>query len=192
MYLKELEGGRGMKLKKKIDEFLFPIFNDKIKNVFFDWLLPKYTNLGGLVFIISFTSLWIIFGRNSRSIGVQMAAALCLSQGITYSLKALIKRERPYNVLKNLNTFGVKMMDYSFHSGHSSASFTVATIIFLNWPQMGIISIALASLVAISRMYIGVHYPTDVIIGIIIGISSSLIVNKFLLNYIDILIDIIF
>lgn len=178
---------------RKIDETFFPIFNDKIKNSFFDWLLPKYTYLGGLVFIISLTAIMVLFGKgNIRYIGMQMAFSLIISQGITYSLKSLIARERPYNVLDNLHTFGFVMKDYCFPSGHSSASFTVAVIIALNVPSLAILVLLMAALVAMSRMYVGVHYPTDVIAGIIIGVGSSLIVYNFLLKYVVKVINIIF
>lgn len=178
---------------KKIDGKFFPIFNKKIKNKFLDWLLPKYTYLGGLVFVTILTLALIIFGKGKvRYIGVQLGVALAISQGITYSVKAIVARERPYNVLDNLNTFGFELKDYSFPSGHSSSSFTIATIVFLNIPSIGIILYLYAILIAISRMYLGVHYPTDVLAGIIIGIGSSLIVYEFLLSFVEKLINFIF
>lgn len=182
-----------IKFFDKIDEICFPIFNNRIKNNFFDWFLPKYTNLGGLFFIISLTAILIIFGNTDiRYLGVQMGFALAISQGITYPMKSIIKRERPYNVIEDLNTFGFIMKDYSFPSGHSSASFTLATVMALNYPGLGLIAIIMAGLVAISRMYIGVHYPTDVLAGIIIGIGSSFIVYIFLLDYVREFINIFF
>ncbi len=177
----------------KIDKKFFPIFNKRIKNKFFDWFLPKYTYLGGLVFVITFTIFLIVFGNDSiRNIGMQLGFALLISQGITYSLKAILKRERPYNVLEEINTYGLELRDYSFPSGHSSSSFTIASIIFLNNPIIGIFALIYAIFIAISRIYLGVHYPTDVIAGIGIGLLSSIFVYNFLLSFIDKIINIIF
>lgn len=177
----------------KIDRILFPIFNKKIKNKFFDWFLPKYTYLGGLIFVTALTLTLTILGKgNTRYIGMQMTLALIISQGITYSIKAIIARERPYNYLDDLYTFGFELKDYSFPSGHSSSTFTIATIVFLNMPTIGIFLYLYAGLIAISRIYLGVHYPTDIIGGIIIGVGSSLIVYFYLLSFVEKLIKFIF
>jgi undecaprenyl-diphosphatase len=65
--------------------------------------------------------------------------------------------------------------DFSFPSGHSSASFASAVSIFLYRKREGICAIVLASLIAISRMYLFVHWPTDVLVGILLGITEAIV-----------------
>ena len=177
---------------KWFDDKLIELINDKIKNDFLDKFMLKFTNLGGLIFITSFILALIVFGKGKiRFIGVQGAITLMISQTITYGLKTLLSRERPYNILKNLNTFGITLKDYSFPSGHTSASFSIATTIAFNIPKLSILVFAIALTIGISRIYLGVHYPTDVAAGIILGIGSALIVHLYLLNYVESIMDLI-
>ena len=188
-----IEGDYKMKKGFKwFDDKLIEILNNKIKNDFLDRFMFKFTNLGGGIFTTCFTLVLILFGKGkARCIGVQMATTLIISQGITYSLKALLHRERPDNILKNLNTFGITLKDYSFPSGHSSASFSIATTIAFNMPKLSILVFAIALTIGISRIYLGVHYPTDVGAGMILGMLSALVVHVYLLNYIKNFMDFI-
>ena len=71
--------------------------------------------------------------------------------------------------------------DYSFPSGHSNASYAVATAIFTRDKKLGIPSLVLATLIAVSRLYVFVHWPTDVLAGSIIGICGG-IASFFIVN----------
>lgn len=170
---------------KWFDEKLIKLINDKMKSKFLDKVMLRITNLGSVMFIFPFIFVLIILrNKEARTIGIQSAITLCISQTITYSLKSLLSRERPYNILKNLNTFDIILKDYSFPSGHTSASFSVATIIALNIPELSLFAISIAFLIGISRIYLGVHYPTDVVAGIIIGVGSGIIVYVYLITYV--------
>jgi undecaprenyl-diphosphatase len=69
--------------------------------------------------------------------------------------------------------------DSSFPSGHTSSAFAAAVSIFLTKKKMGTIAIILASLIAFSRMYFFVHFPTDILGGIVVGIICARIVRIF-------------
>lgn len=175
---------------KTFDNFLINLINKQLRNPFFDMLFYHITNLGGAISLISLTLILIIFGKGRyRIIGYKVALSLIFSGIIVQILKRVFTRNRPYWILDNLNTFGIDLSDYSFPSGHSAASFSVAVILGLNMPKFAIVIIIIASLIAISRIYLAVHYPTDVAAGIIIGIISSLIVNYKLYPYISLLIS---
>lgn len=181
-----------MKFFKWFDDSLILLINSKIKTNFLDRFMVVYTNLGGLLFISAFVLISIIFGNETfRFIGVQAGLTLFISQTITYIAKSILSRERPYNILKHLNTFEINLKDYSFPSGHSSASFSLAMVIAFNIPKLSVLVLIMALLVGISRIYIGVHYPTDVAAGIFLGMASAFVVNFYLLNIVNSLVEFI-
>lgn len=168
---------------EKFDNLFIKLINDKIKNKYLDAFMYRATNLGGATFIITFTIFLIVFGRTTwRIIGVEALLALALSQLIVVSLKLLLNRERPYNILEHLHTFGIELRDYSFPSGHTTASFSLATTIALNIPGLSLLVFFLALIIGLSRVYLGVHYPTDVVAGIMLGLAVPILTHIFLLD----------
>jgi len=166
-----------------IDKKLMKLINKNMKSKFMDRFMVIFTNLGSILFVCSFTLALIIFGDEKvRRVGTEAAITLILSQGITYTLKILLSRERPYNVLKDLNTYNIILKDYSFPSGHTSASFSIATIVALNISKLTLLALIGAFLVGISRIYLAVHYPTDVLAGMIIGVGSAILIHLYVME----------
>lgn len=91
-------------------------------------------------------------------------------------LKNVIARPRPFMVDKNIQLLIQIPKDYSFPSCHAMASFEAATIIFLHSKKWGVPSLILATLIAFSRMYLFVHYPSDILAGTILGVAVAIIV----------------
>ena len=91
-------------------------------------------------------------------------------------LKNIIARTRPYEVVEGLNRIIGAQSDYSFPSGHSGASFAVAVVMFMEMPKKyGVPALIVATLIAFSRLYVGVHYPFDVIAGVLTGTIYAVI-----------------
>ena len=88
-------------------------------------------------------------------------------------MKPLIARERPYNFNEAITLLIDAPIDYSFPSGHTMTSFAAATILYYMNEKLGVAAYALASTIAFSRLYLYVHYPSDVFSGMIIGIILS-------------------
>lgn len=171
---------------EKIDSMLIELINNKIKNKYLDAFMYRATNLGGASFILTFTIFLIVFGNaNWRIIGIEALLALTISQFIVVSLKVLLNRERPYKILEHLHTFGIELRDYSFPSGHTTASFSLATTIALNIPRLSIVVFFLAIIIGLSRIYLGVHYPTDVLAGVLVGLAIPILTHFFLVDIVD-------
>ena len=115
-----------------------------------------------------------------------MAAASIVNAGVTTALKYSINRKRPFEVYPDIAK-KAKAGSPSFPSGHTSSAFATATSLSLSYPKWYVIvpSFAYAGTVAYSRMYLGVHYPSDVAAGALIGSGCAYItykVNKALQN----------
>ncbi|MFA5523458.1 MAG: phosphatase PAP2 family protein [Tissierellales bacterium] len=162
------------------DKRIFYMCNTRLSCKVLDLIMPRITEIGGVIFsgLIPLLLIVINSGR-SRMLGVEMLAALSFSQVFVQILKRSLTRERPYNILENIKTFDIALKDYSFPSGHTTASFSMATILSYYLPQLMIVFFILAFSVGISRIYLAVHYPTDVIVGIILGTTSSLVVHSY-------------
>lgn len=165
-----------MKFKHK-DESILRLFNNSIKNNFFDHLMPIITYLGSTYFVIGYClTLFIIPSNKGRSLALKSFIALTMSFLISQIIKKSVKRIRPFVALKNLNIKLIEIDKYSFPSGHTTSAFTLGVMASLYFPHMLILFLSLSTLVGISRMYLGVHYPTDIIAGSILGTLCSLIV----------------
>ena len=153
-----------------------------------DWMTPIWkfiTSLGNAGWFWILLTIILLIPEKTRKIGIASAVSLLIGTIITnLALKNIVARTRPYEVVEGLQLLVGKAHDFSFPSGHSCASFASAFIIYKMAPEKyGIPALILASLIAFSRLYVGIHYPTDVIAGIIIGIFSAVMSLYILNNY---------
>ncbi len=146
-----------------------------------DTIMPIITLFGdGGIFWIACAVLLLIFPK-TRKIGLGMGFALILGLIVcNITLKPLVGRIRPYDFQmkhfqKEILLLTKQLHDYSFPSGHTIASFEAATVLLKNSKKMGIPAMILAVLIAFSRLYLYVHYPTDVIFSIFAGILFAFI-----------------
>lgn len=161
-------------------------FLDWIQNhlrfAFLDAVMPVITFLGdGGWFWIALTVVGF-FSKHTRKYAFVGAIGLilCLLCG-NLILKPIIARTRPYDIRTTVELLIPAPKDYSFPSGHTQASFAVATAVCMWNRKFGIPALILASLIAFSRMYLYVHYPTDVLAGLIFGVGFAF-VGLFLCN----------
>ena len=134
------------------------------------------TTLGnGGAFWIVLTLLLLLVFKRTRRMGVYCAASMLLTLlVVNLCIKPLAARTRPYELIQGLQILVSRPHDYSFPSGHSANSLTCAWTIFRLAPKKyGVPALVLAVLIALSRLYVGVHYPTDVLAGAAIGVLLS-------------------
>ncbi|MBQ7920580.1 MAG: phosphatase PAP2 family protein [Lachnospiraceae bacterium] len=108
---------------------------------------------------------------------------MLLSMALTFILgnlilKNMVARPRPFTVATDIVLKIPQPGEYSFPSGHTMNSFTAATTVFLFYKKSGIAAFVLAALIAFSRMYLFVHYPTDILGGIVLGIVDALLIFR--------------
>ena len=165
---------------KAFDDYFLDRINKKLNNKYCDFFFYNYTNIAGPGFLVALSVFMLIFGKRwIGSAATEMVVALVISTGVAQILKRAISRSRPYWVSKNLNTYGIDLRDYSFPSGHTTAAFTVATTFSLYFPKLAPLFVVMALLVAVSRTYLAVHYPTDVLAGVIIGMIVGYVVHMY-------------
>ncbi|MEI3494602.1 MAG: phosphatase PAP2 family protein [Blautia obeum] len=141
-----------------------------------DKLMTSVTKLGDAgIFWIILTLIFLIIPK-MRKTGVTMAAALIVDLLLcNVLLKNLVARTRPYDVNTTVELLVAKLRDYSFPSGHTAASFASVTALYLSGERrIGLKpALVISCLIAVSRLYLYVHYPTDVLGGIIFGCLSG-------------------
>jgi undecaprenyl-diphosphatase len=160
----------------RFDQNLFLTVNQS-QSVKFNKLLFYVTKLGGLCFQ-SGLALALLLYPPTRKLGVKLAIAQIAIAIIVQIIKAIVARVRPYNALTGIIPFKAEK-DYSFPSGHSAASFATALIISGSLAMSSVFCFSLAACIGFSRIYIGVHYPTDVIAGSLIGLGLSFLLLMF-------------
>jgi undecaprenyl-diphosphatase len=99
--------------------------------------------------------------------------AYFLEIGIYKIIKNNVKRNRPYNELKGIQNGTVPSDRFSFPSGHTAAAFVMATLLAYFFPLLTIVVFPWAFLVGFSRIYLGVHYPSDILAGMILGVLAA-------------------
>ena len=162
----------------QIDTSVFYILNNKATNVVFDFLMPILTNLDyWKIPLAVMVVLLAIFGkRKGRMAVVLLVLGVALSDQISSTVvKPLVGRIRPCNVLENVRLLVNCTKSLSFPSGHATNMFTGTLILSSVYRKLQIPLIIIAILVAYSRIYVGVHYPLDVLIGSFLGILCALI-----------------
>ena len=153
------------------------------ENLRSEWLTPIVifiTRLGnaGMIWII--LSLGLLLPKKTRREGLMCTVALVMMLVLNNMfLKNLVARTRPYEVVPGLVSLAGNMRDFSFPSGHTAAAFSVASVVFYKCSKwLWIPVMVLAALMGFSRLYVGVHYPTDVIFAVIEGFFIGYVAGR--------------
>lgn len=152
-------------------------------NPVLDTLMPLITLLGDAGIFWIAIAVALLFTKKYRKVGLGMAIAMVIGLLVcNVTLKPLVMRPRPYDYQadvfhKIIPLLVEKQHDFSFPSGHTIASFEAATVIAIHNKKWGIAAMVLAVLIAFSRMYLYLHYPTDVLASVVLGIAFAYLGN---------------
>ena len=150
---------------------------NSLHNEILDKIMILITSLGNSGFIWILIDIILTLKEKTRKCGILMLVSMFIGVIIgNIFIKNLVARQRPCWIDENIKLLIKCPKDYSFPSGHTMASFAASTIIWLYNKKIGIITICLSFLIAFSRMYLFVHFPTDVIAGMLLGIAIALLV----------------
>ena len=153
---------------------------DCVRNPALTGFFTAVTTLGNAGIIWIFLTVLLLAQKKTRRIGWMCLLALAGSLVINNMiLKNLVARPRPYEMVEGLMPLIARPSDYSFPSGHTGSSFAAAAVLYGQLPKKwGIAALVLAVLMGISRLYLGVHYPSDVLAGALIGSVIGLAVQR--------------
>lgn len=159
-----------------LDGDILIYIQEHIRSSVLDKIFPNITFLGDAgIFWLILTAILLCF-RKTRRAGVCSAIALLGSLILNnFILKPIVNRTRPYELVDGLVLIGKKAKDASFPSGHTGASIASAVALCRQLKKRWSVPLViLALMIAFSRLYIGIHYPTDVLAGLIDGIALGL------------------
>ncbi len=151
-----------------------------LSNKFLDHIMVFFTRLGNSGIIWAIIATLLLIRKSNRIISLKIFFALVLSAIMgELIIKYTVGRARPSENISKDDLLIRKPKTYSFPSGHTSSSFSSALVISMAFPQPIIIGsvFILASIIAFSRIYLKVHYPTDVLAGIVLGFVIAFLVE---------------
>ena len=137
--------------------------------------ITNFFGQAGILWIAA--AVLLLLFKKTRPAGIACAIALAV-QGVLINLviKPIVARPRPYDACSLLIPLVTRLKDYSFPSGHTGCAFSAAIVMAKMLPKkIGVPAVIIACLLGFSRMYVGVHYPTDVLAGALIGIGSAIV-----------------
>jgi undecaprenyl-diphosphatase len=159
---------------KNGDIVLLHWINDSIRCKVLDVVMPIVTYLGSVTFTALFCLVTLLSqNKDVKQLGILTSLSILTSSFLAQFIKRFINRIRPYINFPQLNIKKIGVDDYSFPSGHTTAAFSIGISIALCFTSLAIVSAILALTVGLSRVYLGVHYPSDVVAGMVLGTFSS-------------------
>lgn len=146
---------------------------------FLDWFMPKVTFLGEVGWFWLVTGAVLLCVKKTRKTGIAMLLSIFIGFLLgNVFLKNLVERQRPCWIDPAVQLLVASPRDFSFPSGHSLVSFEGAVSILLYHKKWGIGALVLAFLIAVSRLYLFVHFPSDVIVGSLMGVVIAWAVHR--------------
>ncbi|MBR2503923.1 MAG: phosphatase PAP2 family protein [Oscillospiraceae bacterium] len=160
-------------------EFAFLYFLQDLHTPLLDKIMLFFTKIGNIGLPWLAVAVILPFFKKTRPCGIAILLSLLLKEIIgNLALKNLIARERPCWIDPSVPLLISAPSSYSFPSGHTFDGFAASVSLFLYNKKAGIAAIIVAAAIAFSRMYLFVHFPTDVLASVVLGILVAVFVHR--------------
>lgn len=170
-----------MELLVEWDTRFFFLVNKKMRNSFLNLLMLLITQLGNgfltlVLCAVFFYSFYHFTGIKETEVMVLATAVAIFSTIVVQTAKNFFRRKRPAKDLKDVQVLGPVLRFSSFPSGHTVSAFALAALLADKYPVLALIFYFTAFLVGVSRIYVGAHYPLDVLAGSLVGVGCTKII----------------
>jgi undecaprenyl-diphosphatase len=158
---------------RSVDIYLFHLINMQGHNSFFDWFMPFITDLKNFIYVLFLLGLWVLWRERKAGLVFLIFVGLTLAitdQFSSHLLKGWVGRIRPCHVLEHVRMLTDCNTSYSFPSSHAVNLFAAAFFLSQPLKRISPVFYGIAAVAGYSRVYIGIHYPFDVIGGAGIGL----------------------
>lgn len=168
-----------MQFIQSIDMWILMFIQNHFTSPLVDGFMVTVTSIGNAGCIWIAIGLILLLSRKYKKYGIMLFVTLAICALIVnLGIKPMVARPRPYTFNDSIRLLIDEPLDYSFPSGHTAAAFASSVIIYYMNKKLGIISYILAATIAFSRLYLFVHFPSDVLAGLIIGVVIAKCVIK--------------
>ena len=174
-----------MDIIREIDFMVLEYIREHLRNGFLDNIMPVVTAFGNMGMFWVVVALIISAKRKYRKCSITMMIGMILGVILgNFVVKNIVRRDRPCWINEISDMLIANPQDFSFPSGHTMSSFIAATILFYYDKRLGVPSFGVALLIAFSRMYLYVHFPTDIIGGAMLGVGIAIMTVSLTNRYI--------
>ncbi len=170
---------------QQLDEQALVWIAEHIRNAVLDPFMMLYTQLGNTGMLFIALGVVMLLFKQTRKVGVSALCAMLIGLiVVNFTIKPLVARARPWLVIENFVNLVPEHDPNSFPSGHTNAAFAFALAVCLSAPKkwMKITAVCMAAVMGLSRLYVGVHFPSDVLagaaIGSLCGLAGAWVVRK--------------
>ena len=162
-----------------VEQSIFYFFNHTIANPVCDSIIEFFMKIPGQYVLVLIFAIALFAGKRHLKITALTALSAYTIARYSYKLiKELVQRPRPFHVMDNVRLVIGPHGGYSFPSGHATTSFCLAAVIAMRYPKLSYPAFIIATLVALSRPYVGVHHPSDILVGSLLGMFIGFIVTR--------------
>lgn len=164
-----------------VDVACFYLINHSLQTLLLDRCLPWLSNAGeaGLIWVLTGLALYVTGRPALRQAALLMLAAVLFSYLTGECIKHLLQRPRPFETIADAALLVRPVYTYSFPSEHAANAFAAALVLWRKLRGLTWLLFLLAPAMALSRVYVGVHYPLDILAGSLMGLACAALVLKY-------------
>ncbi|MGY8671626.1 MAG: phosphatase PAP2 family protein, partial [Verrucomicrobiia bacterium] len=166
-----------MDLLQSIDRALFNFGNQTLSNPVFDWLMPFLSGNRLFAPFVICAAIWLIWKYKARGVLCVLFCAIAVGIGdgwIINTLRKVVQRPRPFNDIETAITLVGRTGSFSLPSAHSANAFAISMVCLIYFRNSWKFMLPLAFGITYSRVYNGVHYPADTVMGAVMGAGYGL------------------